>query len=100
MFEAVIFVSIILTSILLLPNLSEFRDRSPLSCNSFWSERWAWWLYMGSYGGLMSIAFLLRKQMAQFSENCYCVMDDATKWNWFDVFFIALPVQESGEETS
>ena len=48
----------------------------------------------------MSIAFLLRKQMAQFSENCYYVMDDAAKWNWFDIFFIALPVQESGEETS
>ena len=38
--------------------------------------------------------------MAQFSGNCDCVMDDATKWNLFDIFFIALPVQESGEETS
>ena len=41
-----------------------------------------------------------RKQITQPSENCDCIMDDAAKWNLFDIFFIALPVQESGEETS
>ena len=52
----------------------------------------------------MSIVFLLRKDFEKANgtvfENCDCVMDDTAKWNLFDIFFIALPVQESGEETS